>query len=40
MRYSFTKTFFKFNNRYDVSGYHAICDEYGVNPDNLWLSGY
>ena len=34
-----TKTFLKFNNLYDLSAYHVICNEYGVNPDNLWLTG-
>ena len=34
-----TKTFSKYSNPYDWSAYHAICNEYGVNPSNLWLTG-
>ena len=34
-----TKTFSKYSNPYDWSAYQAICNEYGVNPSNLWLTG-
>ena len=34
-----TKTFSKYSNPYDWSAYYAICNEYGVNPNNLWLTG-
>ena len=34
-----TETFLKFNSSYHLGGYHTISNEYGVNPDNIWLTG-